>query len=178
MDNNFSRNIIKGRITESIFEQMFQEAGEFTVLPIGYEHTTPILAQYQHFVEVQKVLENIRNAPDFALISQDKKQVYLVEVKYRRIISNEQILTIAKETIERWDPCYLFIASNNGFYFSPCNAVLSKNGELEPLRESWINKELQEKYLALLREFISWFFKFSDHHGKYLEYPLLLSPVV
>ncbi len=35
---------------------MFRVSEEFMILPLGYEHTTPILAQYQHFVHIQKVL--------------------------------------------------------------------------------------------------------------------------
>jgi hypothetical protein len=31
---------------------------------------------------VKQVLDNIRNVPDFALVSQNKGSVYLVEVKY------------------------------------------------------------------------------------------------
>jgi hypothetical protein len=47
-----------------IFEEMFRKSEEFTVIPFGYEHTTPMLAQYQHILEVKQVLENIRHAPD------------------------------------------------------------------------------------------------------------------
>ncbi|HSA84384.1 MAG TPA: hypothetical protein VLF20_05895, partial [Patescibacteria group bacterium] len=105
MDIDFSRNLIKGRIVETVFEEMFRASGEFTVLPIGYEHTTPTLAQYQHLLEVKNVLENIRNAPDFALISQDNKKVFLVEVKYRNELKSEEILEIAKDTLTRWNHC-------------------------------------------------------------------------
>jgi hypothetical protein len=59
---------------------MFAQSEKFTILPIGYEHTSPILAQYQHHVQIQQVLDNIRHAPDFALVSHDKRSVYLVEV--------------------------------------------------------------------------------------------------
>jgi hypothetical protein len=152
MDMNYSRNLVKGKITEAIFEEMFRSSGEFTVLPLGYEHTTPILAQYQHLIKIKQVLENIRNAPDFALISQDKKDVFLVEVKYRNGLVIDDILEIAKDTLRRWNPCFLFVASKDNFFFSPCSSIV--NGEIEPLRESWIKKETQSEYLSLLNEFI------------------------
>jgi len=46
MDKNidFSRDLIKGRIAEVIFEQMFREQGQYTVIPFGYEQTVPTLA--------------------------------------------------------------------------------------------------------------------------------------
>ena len=154
MDKKYIEGLLKGKITELIFQKMFGESEEFTILPIGYEYTTPILAQYQHYVEVKQVLENIRNAPDFALISQDKKKVFLVEVKYRNGFTNEDILKIADDTLKRWNLCFLFVASKNNFYFSPCSWIIQRMGEIEPLRESWISIDIQRTYLSILRDFI------------------------
>jgi hypothetical protein len=154
MDLQFSRQLIKGKITELIFEEMFRSAEEFTIIPLGYEHTTPLLAQYRRHMHVQKVLDNISNAPDFALVSQDKKSVYLVEVKYRSRFDNQDILKIASEIHESWNPCFLFVASQDKFYFSPCSAIITSGGEIEALGESWIKKEIQLSYLSLLKEFI------------------------
>lgn len=149
-----TREFIKGKIIEIIFQEMFRESGEFTILPIGYEYTTPILAQYQHFLEVRQVLDNIRNAPDFALISQDKRKVFLVEVKYRSEYKNEEILEIAQDTLTRWSPCFLFFASKDNFFFSPCSSIIKNNGGIEKLRESWIKEDIQQEYLSIMHEFI------------------------
>jgi hypothetical protein len=154
MDINFSRQLIKGKITEAIFEEMFRTSQEFTIFPLGYEHTMPILAQYQHLIHIQKVLENIRHAPDFILISQDKKSVFLVEVKYRSRFDKQDILEIANKLHITWNPCFLFVASQENFCFSPCSSIIDNNGEIEELRESWIKKETQKTYLSLLQEFI------------------------
>ncbi len=154
MDISFSRNLIKGKITELIFEEMFRSTEEFTIIPLGYEHTTPMLAQYQHHLHVQKVLQNIRNAPDFALVSQDKQSVYLVEVKYRSQFDKQDVLDIANKINATWNPCFLFLASKNKFYFSPCSSLIDRNGEIEELKESWIKKEIQLAYSFLLTEFI------------------------
>lgn len=154
MDLNFSRNLIKGKIVELIFQQMFSISEKFTVLPLGYEHTTPILAQYQHHVQVKKVLENIRSAPDFALISQDKTEVYLIEVKYRHEVSKDDIFRLARTISNNWDPCFLFIATHDSFYLSSCNSIINNGGEIEALRESWIKKDIQDAYIPLLQEFI------------------------
>lgn len=154
MNIDFSRNLIKGKITEVIFEEMFRSSEEFTIIPLGYEHTTPLLAQYQHHLHIQKVLENIRHAPDFALVSQNKESVYLVEVKYRSQFDKQDILEIANKIHATWNPCYLFIASQDNFYFSPCSSIIEKSGEIEELKESWIRKDIQQAYLFLLWEFI------------------------
>jgi len=154
MDRKYTENLIKGKITEVIFEEMFRTSEEFTIIPLGYEHTTPILAQYQHHLQIQKVLENIRNAPDFVLLSQDKEKAFLVEVKYRSEFTKEDILEIAKNTLKEWNPSYLFIASKDSFYFSPCNWITNHNGEIENLSENWIPIGVQNMHIKLLTEFI------------------------
>lgn len=70
-------------------------------MPLGYERTTPILAQYQHLVHVQKVLENMRHTPDFPLVSEDKTKVFLAEVKYRNVITDTKQITTIDEKLDR-----------------------------------------------------------------------------
>ena len=81
MSIDFSRNLIKGRIAEVIFEQMIRERGDeekYTIIPFGYEHTVPTLEQYRHLAEIPKIIDNIAGAPDFILISKDHTRIYLV----------------------------------------------------------------------------------------------------
>lgn len=153
MDQNYIKHLIKGKIAEIIFEQMFRESGAYTVLRSGYEYTLPELAQYQHLAEIQAVIENIKNAPDFILVSRDKTKVYLVEVKYRYRREPEELKEVAKDTLKAWNPSWLFIASPDGFFFEPCNTVNNNNGEIAPLYETWVTKSTQETYLELLNEF-------------------------
>lgn len=153
MKDSFEVDMLKGKITEVIFELMFKEAKEFDVLPLGYERTTPILAQYQHDLQVKRVLDNIRHSPDFALISQDNKNVFLVEVKYRNEI-NKYIVKTAREIQEKWDPCWLFVANPEGFYFEPVSAIV-KDGSLKTkMSKKWVSEDLQVKYLSLLNKYI------------------------
>jgi len=150
---NFIKQLVKGKIAEIIFEQMFRESSKFTILHSGYEYTLPELAQYQNFAEVKAVMTNIRNAPDFILISQDKKEVHLVEVKYRNQLYLKDIREIAENLLKNWNPSWLFVATPNGFYFEPCNKILNNNGEIKSLYETWIDFETQKEYLKLLNEF-------------------------
>ena len=150
---SFSRELLKGKIAEVIFEQMFRDCGKFTVLPFGYENTVPEVAQYQHLVEVQKVLDNIRHAPDFIIITQDRVQVYLVEVKYRRSTTPEDVKAIAEKVRERWDVAWLFLATPEGFFFDAINRVINSGGKIPPLANSWIDERTQARYRTLLNEF-------------------------
>jgi len=152
MNIDFSRNLIKGKITEVIFEQMIREENRYTVIPFGYEHTTPTLAQYRHISEVPKVIDNISEAPDFALISEDKTKIYLVEVKYQKNFNNEEVKKNAEKLVKRWESPWIFIATPDAFYCAPCNTVLNK-GSISKLSENWVTKERQQRYLNLLKEF-------------------------
>lgn len=150
---DFSRNLIKGRIAEIIFEQMFRESGKFTILRSGYEYTFPELAQYRQLPEVELYLKKIRHNVDFILISRDGKEAYLVEVKYRANPQAQDIEKIASETREVQDPSWLFVASPEGFFFEPCNTVLRNKGKIGRLYDKWVSKEIQDKYLKLMNEF-------------------------
>ncbi len=74
------RDLIKGKITEVIFEEMFRLSEEFIILPLGYEHSTPLLAQYQHHIGIKSVLENIRNAPVLLLFLKIKQKFSLLRL--------------------------------------------------------------------------------------------------
>jgi hypothetical protein len=149
----FSRNLIKGRIAEVIFEEMFRESGQYTILRFGYEYLTPELAQYQHLLKEKGILDSIRHSPDFILISNDKTKVYMVEVKYRTSLDLQELELISQQTLDRWPPSpWLFIASPQGFYFSPCSSVANRK-EIGLLSNNWVAKEIQEKYLGLFNEF-------------------------
>ncbi len=153
-NNSFAKNLIKGRIAETIFHLLFAEAGEFTITPFGYEHTIPALAQYHTDVEIKQVLDTIRKTPDFILMSQNKREVFLVEVKYRATRHTEDTVRIAEELSKRWHPAWLFIASPDGFYFDSCRNVINAKGEIPSLSTTWVATETQEKYRVLLNEFL------------------------
>ena len=155
MDAKFVQNLIKGKIAEIIFEQMFRESGKYTILHSGYEYTLPELAQYQHLAEIKAVVENIRNAPDFILVSQDHTEVYLVEVKYRTHRDPENLKEIVTKTLEIWNPSWLFVASPDGFFFEPCHTVLKNNGVIGALYDKWVSGDIQIEYLKLLNQFES-----------------------
>jgi len=152
----FSHDLIKGKIAELIFELMFRDVGRFTVLRFGYEYTLPELAQYQHLVEVKRVLDNIRNAPDFVIIQKNgdgKLNVFTVEVKYRSHLNPVEIKEIAASTLKTWNPSWLFVATPEGFFFSPCSSVVNNDGQIAPLADNWVDQKIKAKYLELLRDF-------------------------
>lgn len=153
MNIDFSRKLIKGRITEVIFEQMLRGEKKYTVIPFGYEHTMPTLAQYRHLVKIKQVIDNIAESPDFVLISEDKTQVYLVEVKYQSVLNMNELKKCSEKLIARWEYPWLFVATPDKFYCQMCREIIISNDPIKELPESWVTKKNQNSYLKLLREF-------------------------
>jgi len=151
---NFSKNLVKGRIAETLFAQMMRDAGCFTILSFGYENIIPELAHRQNDMKAQETMEIIRRAPDFAVINNETHDVLLIEVKYMMNPKPEWILTDAKRMFESWKPSYLFLSTPGGFYFDKAETIVEKNGIISPLAHPQIPKELQDKYTKLLNEFI------------------------
>lgn len=151
----FSEQLIKGKISEMIFSQMFRDSKNFTVIPFGYETTFPEIAQYAYLAEDKVVLETIRNTPDFAIVSHDKREVYLIEVKYRTFLTEQHVLDIAEKIHERWKSVQLFIATPGGFYFGCCADIILDKGKIPHLDTSWVNDITQKEYTKLLMNFIN-----------------------
>jgi hypothetical protein len=156
MNNDFTRHLIKGKIAEVVFQQMFREQGGYTIIPFGYEYTVPQLSQFPNPSEqAKKVIDNIKHAPDFALVSSDSQDVYLVEVKFRREFSEKYALEEATFQKDRWNPSWLFYATLDGFYFDSCSQIVFNNGKAKKLSSKWISPGLQAKNLELIKEFES-----------------------
>ena len=97
----FVHELIKGKISEIIFQHLFSEHEFEMVLPFGYEHTTPLLAQYQLQIP-KETLENIRNTPDFILIKPDNTDVRFVDVKFRKKLEPLRVLELANKVERKW----------------------------------------------------------------------------
>lgn len=153
MDNIiFARNLVKGKVAETIFAQMLRETKEFTVLEFGYEKIIPELVQ-QGYDTDSPMVETLRTAPDFAVINRKTKEVKLIEVKYMYNLNFEHTLRYAKRMSQSWNPSYLFIATLNGFYFDEINQIIKNKGKIKLLDHPQIKKELQMKYLQILVDF-------------------------
>lgn len=151
---SFARNLVKGKIAETVFAQMLRETGEFTVLEFGYEKVIPELIQSGISGE-DAMIETLKTAPDFAVINRATKEVRLIEVKYRKNIQHGDIFRLAKRMSESWNPSYLFVASESGFYFDDIAKIIENNGEISPLKHPQIPDELQSQYLKILNDFES-----------------------
>jgi hypothetical protein len=148
----FARNLVKGKIAETIFAQMLRDTGHFTVLEFGYEKIIPQLIQ-EDYQDTKGTLEILRTSPDFAVINKKDRKVSLIEVKYLKEVNFEYVYRYAKRMGESWNPSYLFLMTQKGFYFDEVNSICEREGEIPKLEHHLISQELQEKYLQILKDF-------------------------
>lgn len=149
----FTKNLVKGRIAETIFEQMLLATGNYTVLKGGYEHTMPLVAQISRELEEDKVLEGVRKSPDFILINKQHPHVDFIEVKYNGDKNLKYILEDAEEIQEFWPHAELFVATQEGFFMDTCSDII-KYHNIQPLSEDIVPLELQEDYFKILKKFL------------------------
>jgi len=151
---NFARNLVKGKIAETVFAQMLRSTGQFTVLEFGYEKIIPELVQ-QGDKDSDDMVETLRTAPDFAVINRKTKEVHLIEVKYRHSFYDSNILKIAKRMAKSWNPSFLFLASKDGFYYGEVRDIVEREGKIDLLTHPQIPSETQETFLKILNDFES-----------------------
>ncbi|NOQ38347.1 hypothetical protein GQ472_05665, partial [archaeon] len=77
---NYKENMIKGRIAETLIEELFLSLG-YNVFRYGMENTVPGVMKLLKDVRCD-VADNIRRMPDFVVQKND--QVHFVEVKFRK----------------------------------------------------------------------------------------------
>ncbi len=82
-DKNYTYryNMIKGRIAETIVEELFLSLG-FNVFRYGMENSVPAIKGLLRGVETAAAF-NIRAMPDFVVQAPETKDVYFIEVKFR-----------------------------------------------------------------------------------------------
>jgi len=81
------------------------------------------------------------------------REVRLIEVKYRHNIHKSEILATAERMHKSWNPSYLFVATLDGFFFDEITDIIEKKGDISPLEHPQVSKDLQSKYLQILKDF-------------------------
>lgn len=80
-EKNYRYNMIKGRIAETLIQELFLSLG-YNVFRYGMENTIPGIMELLKGVRSDVALE-IRRMPDFVMQNPKTKEVYFIEVKFR-----------------------------------------------------------------------------------------------
>ncbi len=143
MHTPFSLNAIKGRVAETIIQELFLAHG-FNVFHYGMERSIPGIAQLTRKTN-GPVNDRIRTMPDFVVQDQRNNRLHFVEVKYRAsgIFSLEDIkgdypwphaffIIVSREHIK----CLTYKQLQGGKRIEPtCNNLLIKRVDLGLDRE-------------------------------------------
>ena len=77
---NFIKQLVKGRVAETLIEELFLNAG-YGVFRFGMENTVPGVVKYLRY-DKSDTATNIRRMPDF-VIQRKNQRPYFIEVKFR-----------------------------------------------------------------------------------------------
>ncbi len=80
-DRNYRYNMIKGRIAETLIQELFLSLG-YNVFSYGMENTIPGIMELLKGVR-SDVAQEIKRMPDFVIQNPKSKDVYFIEVKFR-----------------------------------------------------------------------------------------------
>lgn len=81
-DSRFTEGMIKGRIAETLIEELFLSL-KYNVFRYGMENTVPGIMELLKGVR-SDVANDIRRMPDFVVQHKENKNVYFIEVKFRK----------------------------------------------------------------------------------------------
>jgi len=81
-EGRYKEGIIKGRIAETLVEELFLSL-KYNVFRYGMENTVPGVTKLLRGIR-SDVADNIRKMPDFVIQHPSRKDVYFIEVKFRK----------------------------------------------------------------------------------------------
>lgn len=148
----FSHRIIKGRVAETIVQELFQNNG-YNVFSYGMERTVPALLRgiRGHDDEVSKA---IRSMPDFVMQNTNTGDLYYIEVKFR---SNGRFEL--KNLIENYpyvNAHFIIVSTNNILYVTYDD--LKKGLQPAPIQNKNLFN-LSASSLKKFREYVVEFFQ-------------------
>jgi hypothetical protein len=80
-DKSYRYNMIKGRIAETLIQELFLSLG-YNVFRYGMENTIPGIMELLKGVK-SEVAEEIKRMPDFVIQNPKNNEVFFIEVKFR-----------------------------------------------------------------------------------------------
>jgi len=81
-EKNYRYNMIKGRIAETLIQELFLSLG-YNVFRYGMENTIPGIMELLKGVK-SEVATEIRRMPDFVIQNPKSNEVFFIEVKFRK----------------------------------------------------------------------------------------------
>lgn len=113
----FIKNTLKGFNAKLITESIFRDSNYYETYPFGYESAFSRLLNIRDNNSNSDTFLQLRSMPDLLIVDSNKKEVFLVECKYRNTPKLDN-LRLEKSTIEKykkyWRGCILVIITPLG----------------------------------------------------------------
>ena len=154
-DSNYKENMIKGRIAETLIEELFLSL-DYNVFRYGMENTVPGIMKLLKGVRGD-VATNIRRMPDFVI--QKGKDVFFIEIKFRK---SEEFKKSDLSKDYPYENCYFIIVSKKRIKCITY-AELMEGKEVTPKSKNYLGSrkefDLDKRVIIDFCEFAVKFFK-------------------
>jgi len=155
-DIKYREGMIKGRIAETLIEELFLRLG-YNVFRYGMENTVPGIMELLKDIR-SDVASDIRRMPD--LVVQKDNKVYFVEVKFR---ANEQFRFSDLPKGYPYTNCYFIVVSKKHIKCLSYNE-LKEGEEITPDSRNYLgNRKEFELNKNVLIDFCNFAVKFFDN---------------
>ena len=161
MDQDYSESMLKGRMAETLFEELIKASGN-TIYRFGYEAIMQNLSQLREkFDRYNPVGDKIRSIPDFIVIDENGKPI-LIEVKFRwnSQVYDDQDAKRFKAIGKLWNSTMVIVNCSERPYFRvtrPPYFVEEKKLLTSPLisaSEFNIKQDVYDEYELLVEKYL------------------------
>ncbi len=157
-ERNFRYGMIKGRIAETLIQELFLSLG-YNVFRYGMENTIPGIMELLKGVR-SDVAQEIRRMPDFVMQNPKTKDVYFIEVKFRA--SGEFCLSDLPKNYP-YENAYIVLVSKRHI---KCITVteLNEGKEISPTSQNYLGRRKEfELDKEVIIDFCNFAIKFFDN---------------
>jgi len=151
----FASNVVKGRIAETLVEEMFKKSG-YQVYRFGYEAILQNISQINTDIKNSETKEKIRSIPDFVVVS-PKGSIQLIEVKYSSDgkLRKDQL----QKYLKFWTEARILLVTSKEPHFKISYIRnFMKDGKLYPLekdRFTTIDPEIMKGFSKIVKEYFN-----------------------
>jgi hypothetical protein len=156
-DSTFVENMIKGRIAETLIEELFLYLG-YSVFRYGMENTVPGIMKLLRGVR-NDVATNIRRMPDFVVQNPNNAEVFFIEVKFRK---SESFKFSDLDDDYPYENCYFVLVSKKHIKCITYQE-LKEGKEISPTSRNYLgNRKEFELNKDVIIDFCNFAVKFFD----------------
>lgn len=155
MNNNFPENLIKGKIVETVFQQMFLGSDQYEMYSFEATVDFSSIQHLVHHTDIQNIIDGKAPVPQCIVVPKGKDEVYIVNTLYSPSYHSQDLMVLAEKYHSQWEYSWLFFATDHHLHFDSCWNIMNSHGHMDFLPYTWIPRDIQDKYRTLLHQFLS-----------------------